>query len=72
MGFSIPVGKWLRYELNDYLRSILLSQKHLNRGYFNKNYILQLIDEHSKGKYNHGDRLWALLVLEIWHRVYMD
>lgn len=71
-GFGIPVGKWFRCELKDYIKSILLDRATLSRGYFNKEGIKQLINEHITAKRDHGYRLWALLVLELWHRIFVD
>jgi len=31
-----------------------------------------LIDEHAAGRREHGHRLWALLMLELWMREYLD
>ncbi len=32
MGFGVPVGRWLRGEMSDFLRDVLLSQSSLARG----------------------------------------
>jgi asparagine synthase (glutamine-hydrolysing) len=72
MGFGIPIGKWFRYQLKDYIREILLDTRNLQRGYFTRESIRQLLDEHISGKVDHGYRLWALLNLELWHRMFID
>jgi asparagine synthase (glutamine-hydrolysing) len=72
MGFGVPIEKWFRRELKDYVRDILLSQRSLQRGYFRQEFIAQLIQQHSDGKMNHGYRLWNLLSLELWHQVFID
>ena len=72
MGFGIPIGKWFRYELKDYIRETLLSNKAINRGYFKRESLEQLLKEHAEGYRDHGYRLWALLVLELWHTVFVD
>ncbi|MBU2614435.1 MAG: asparagine synthase C-terminal domain-containing protein, partial [Elusimicrobia bacterium] len=71
-GFGIPVGKWFKNELRDYSHNVLLDSKSLNRGYFDKTEMRNLLDEHVTGKNDHGYRIWALLVLELWHRIYID
>lgn len=71
-GFGIPVGKWFRYELKDYIRDLLLSPKSLNRGYFRKEALEDIIKEHISGQRDHGYRLWNLQMLELWHRIYID
>lgn len=71
-GFGIPVDRWFRQEWQGYFREVVLSQKALSRGYFQTDAIEQLFEEHIRGKKDNGYRLWALLVLELWHRVYID
>jgi len=72
MGFGIPIGKWFRHQLKDYIREILLDKRSLRRGYFKREAIQQLLDEHISGRVDHGYRLWALLNLELWHRMFID
>jgi len=72
MGFGIPVGKWFRYDWKDYFKETVMSQRALSRGYFRKDGINEILAEHISGKRDHGYRLWALLMLELWHRVYID
>ncbi|MFA5794781.1 MAG: asparagine synthase (glutamine-hydrolyzing) [Candidatus Brocadiia bacterium] len=72
MGFGIPIGNWFRTSLKDYLKDIILSERSIKRGYFRREAVENLINSHASGKYDHTPRLWALLVLETWHRVFMD
>jgi len=72
MGFGVPLEHWFRKELKDYVKEILLSQKAIERGLFNKNYIEKLIADHQTGRANYANHLWALLTLEHWFRQYFD
>ena len=72
MGFGVPIAHWFRDELKDYLYEVLLDEVSLKRGYFNRNYLQRLLNEHCQGGYDHGHRLWALLNLELWHRMFID
>ena len=72
MGFGIPLGPWFRGELRDYWAGACLSEKALGRGYFNKAGVTRLWDEHQRGVRDHGYRLWALLMLELWHKEFAD
>ncbi len=72
MGFGIPLGIWFRGELKDYWAGACLSQKSLGRGYFKPEELFRLWDEHQQGRRDHGYKLWALLMLELWHRQYAD
>jgi len=72
MGFGIPVNSWFRNELRAYLKDTVLSEKALARGYFKKDALEKLIAEHDSGRAEHGYRLWDLLMLELWHREFID
>ena len=68
MGFGVPLDHWFRHELRDYAREVLLDPHTLQRGYFRPEAVAQLLDEHQQARFNHGYRLWALLILELWQR----
>ena len=72
MGFGVPIGGWFRGELREYLREIILDPSSLSRGYFDPGRVRELVEEHQKGITDHAPRLWALLVLELWHREFID
>ena len=71
MGFGVPIAHWLRGELRDYARGVLLAPECLGRGYFREQTIRRLIEEHQAASADHADRLWALLNLELWHREFL-
>jgi len=71
-GFGVPVGRWFRDDLHDYVREALLSPQALQRGYFKEEVLRGLIDEHQKGQRDHTHRLWTLLTFEVWHRVFFE
>jgi len=72
MGFGLPIGEWFRRELRSYVQAVLLDKRCIDRGYFKKDAIQQLLDEHISGRMDHGYRLWILLNLELWHRIFID
>jgi len=71
-GFGIPVGHWFRDHWRERVRNLLLSQRAGERGLFNMHYLERVLDQHAAGKVNHNYRIWSLLVLEIWHRLFVD
>lgn len=71
-GFGVPVGAWFRGELKEMAGDHLFSSSFQGRGYFKKETIEDLFCEHQKGRANHGKRIWALLILELWHRRFVD
>jgi len=72
MGFGVPLGHWFRHELRDFAREVLFDPATLSRGYFHPAAIQRLVDDHLSGVFNHGFRLWSLLVFELWQRQWVD
>ncbi|MCC6801521.1 MAG: asparagine synthase (glutamine-hydrolyzing) [Anaerolineae bacterium] len=70
-GFGVPLGAWLRKDASA-VRETLLSREARQRGLFHTRAVEALIDEHVSGRRDHGQRLWSLLTLEWWYRLYMD
>ncbi len=62
---------WFRTNLRPWMENILLSNRHLERGYIKREVIKKLVSEHIAGA-NHTARLGAMLSLEIWHQQYID
>ena len=72
MGFGVPISRWFRDELKNELREVLLDSVCLRRGLFQPEAIETLVTEHTQGKREHSQRLWALLMLELWFRSHFD
>jgi asparagine synthase (glutamine-hydrolysing) len=72
MGFGVPIARWIREDLKNYVYEVLLDQKALQRGYFRKEGIEQLLKEHLSLRYDHSSRIWSLLFLEEWFRIFVD
>lgn len=70
-GFGVPVSQWFREELKPLLHDILEQSLLAEDGYLKQNAISEFISEHCTGKENHGYRLWLLLVLELWYRIFI-
>ena len=70
-GFGVPLGTWLRKDIQP-VRDILLSQTARQRGLMNMTVVERLINEHDTGQRDHNRQLWTLLTLEDWHRQFID
>jgi asparagine synthase (glutamine-hydrolysing) len=66
MGFAIPIGEWFRGELRGMLRDHLFAAKSFARAHFNMKVVERLVDEHEAERVDHSQRLYALLMLELW------
>ena len=71
-GFGIPITRWLRNELKDFMLDSLEETKIKRQGFFNYAYIKKLIDDHLEKKKDNRKALWTLLVFQIWHENYLE
>jgi asparagine synthase (glutamine-hydrolysing) len=72
MGFPVPIGRWLRGPFWPVVEELVLSPRALRRGFFEPSVLRRLAVEHRSEVREHGDRLWLLLNLEIWQRIFLD
>jgi asparagine synthase (glutamine-hydrolysing) len=66
MGFAVPIGEWFRGELRPMLRDNLFAADSFARQHFNMKVVERLVDEHESMRGDHSQRLYALLMLELW------
>ncbi|MFQ5658140.1 MAG: asparagine synthase-related protein, partial [Candidatus Methylomirabilales bacterium] len=71
-GFGVPLERWFRGELREMAYDVLLDRRCLERGYFDRQAVQTLLDEHCQGLANWHYLLWNLLMLELWHRTFID
>src|SRR5437867_701010 len=72
MGFPVPVGAWFRRAFWPVVEEFVLGPRTLARGLFRPSALRQLAEEHRTGAWRHDDRLWLLVNLEIWQRIFLD
>jgi len=67
-GFVIPLAEWFRDPLLPLARDLLCNaETHVLR-YFRPDALKSLVERHAAGRADHGRQLWALAMLELWHR----
>ena len=71
-GFGFPLAIWMRDELNTFMHNLFNQSRFVELGIFNQQFIQQIIAEHLSGKVDHNFRLWILINLEIWYRLYFE
>ncbi len=71
-GFMIPLARWLRGDLRDVLEDLLGPAQVRARGLFEPAVVARLMAEHLGGTRAHSDRLWTLMMTELWMRRYCD
>ena len=72
MGFGVPIDRWFRNELRPVAYDTLLSRRATDRGYFRPDAVRAYLEEHVRGQADWHYLLWNLLMLELWHRTFLD
>lgn len=70
-GFPVPYERWLRQDLKDWVRDLLLDAKTAARGYFQKGAVERMLSEDLKSG-GYSKEIFDLTVLELWHRQFLD
>jgi asparagine synthase (glutamine-hydrolysing) len=71
-GFSAPDQSWYMQQLVEYIRSIVLSDRSLDRGYLQRAYLERVLEDHVAGRANNRLLIWSLLSFEWWNRIFVD
>jgi asparagine synthase (glutamine-hydrolysing) len=72
MGFPTPLRGWLAGSQLDAVEKLLLEPRSLEWGLFKPEALRKLLAEHRAGARDHYERIWRLMNLEIWRRVFID
>lgn len=69
-GYPVPVRVWLRDELYEWAKDIILSP--YADEYINKVEALKLLEDHRTGKADNYRPIWTILTFITWYRLYVD
>lgn len=72
MGFAVPLARWFRGPLKARVRDAVLGPRLAATGWFNADYLRQLVDTHQSGARDHSAPLWSLLMFEAFLRQVVD
>jgi asparagine synthase (glutamine-hydrolysing) len=70
-GFGLPLRRWMRDDLGVLVRDVLLDRRARERGLFEPREVRRLVESIDRDR-NAPDRVWTLLVLELWFREFID
>jgi len=70
MGFGVPVSRWLAGDCADWAQGVLLDAGARSRGLVRREAAEALLAAHAARRADHGERIWALLCLELWMRAF--
>jgi len=71
-GFSIPAPSWLRNELKEMVLDVLSPAQLKRTGYFNPEYVKELLNQHFHLVKDNSRPIWGLLMFMLWHRTFME
>jgi asparagine synthase (glutamine-hydrolysing) len=72
LGFPTPWSGWLAERQLDELEQSLAGSRSLERGLFQPSAVKKLFAEHRAGVHDNANRIWRLLNLELWLRIFID
>ncbi len=71
-GFGFPLAEWMRDELSGYVRGLMRQSRFIELGIFDHGAVESILDEHIGGKRDHNFRIWILINLEFWYRLFFE
>jgi asparagine synthase (glutamine-hydrolysing) len=71
IGFDIPLGDWMQTSLKDFTLDMLSEAQLKRQGLFDPAYIGRILQEHLRGRHNHRQLLWPLVIFQSWRDAYL-
>ena len=71
-GFTMPLAEWLRKDLREMVEECLFSPRAIQRGLFRTTSLRSLWCRHLSQQHDYSHQIWLLMMLELWHREYLD
>lgn len=70
LGFPVPIRLWLKDEMKEWATAIIKESptEHL----INKQYVLQMMEDHCADKRDNSRKIWTVLIFMIWHQVFVE
>ncbi len=68
MGFSVPLARWFRGPLRERVRASLLHGPMLETGWFERDTLARIVEQHETGAADHSTPLWTLLMFDAFLR----
>ena len=70
LGFPVPIRHWLKDELYEWAHELIRVSE--TDDYFDKGYLLTLLEKHRVGKIDYSRKIWTVLMFMIWHQVFVE
>ncbi len=71
-GFVVPLKLWLRDRLRPLAERLLEPRRLANQGIFRPEFYAAFVRPHLDGRADHTNRVWAAIMFQLWHMVYLE
>ena len=71
-GFGVPLRKWMKTNLKEYVNDVLSSQSLKNRMMFDNNGLQKLRELDQRNKIDASYTLFAIVCMETWFQIFLD
>ena len=65
-----PFQQWFREDLPDFAKNLLSEDRLKEDGYFNPEYVRQILERHQSGRENYGRLLLGILGIQLWNDLF--
>ena len=72
MGFAAPMADWLRGEFGAYAKEKIMKSRLLDRGFFKRSYVTDLIEGHRSGATDNSLYIWTIFNVTSWYDYWID
>ncbi len=66
--FSVPLRAWVRHDLAELIRDVLVGGELVSSGVIRRQPLIQMIADDQAGRQDRSKQIWQLLSLELWYR----
>ncbi len=66
--FSVPLRAWVRNDLRELIRDVLVAGELVQSGMLRREALLRLVQDDQAGREDRSKQIWQLLTLELWYR----
>ncbi|MDX9964212.1 XrtA/PEP-CTERM system amidotransferase [Desulfobacter postgatei] len=71
MGFGVPILEWLRTDIKEFARDLILENE-ATEIYFNRAFLEKVWHEHQRHMRNWSSLLWTIMMFNLWHKKFME
>ena len=66
--FSAPLRAWVRGDLQEVIRDVLIGGELVGCGMLRREALLRLVEDEQAGREDRSKQIWQLLTMELWYR----